>query len=487
MSDRYDVVIVGGGHNGLVAASYLAGAGLSVVVLERREVLGGAAVSSRAFSGVDVRLSRYSYLVSLLPKKIVSELGLRVELRKRPTAFHPPVAPRDAPAWREFAELTGRVGRRCFASLTEPLVSRREFRALIDDERAWRMLFEEPLGVALEELFADDTVRGTVLTDGLIGTFADAHDPELRQNRCLLYHVIGNGTGDWDVPVGGMGAVSGALEHAARAAGAELVTGAEVFSVDPDGEVRYRHGEVERVAGGRFVLANVAPRVLAGLLGPGTSVPSPEGAQLKVNMVLQRLPRLRDSPVPPETAFGGTFHVNEGYAQLARAYAEAARGEVPSVPPCEIYCHSLTDPSILGARERAAGAQTLTLFGLHMPGRLFAGRNDEVKAVALRATLASLNAVLAEPVEECLWLDGEGRPCLEAKSPVDLEAELGMPGGHIFHGDLSWPFAEDDRAGTWGVETEHDRIFVCGAGAIRGGGVSGIPGHNAARAVLARS
>jgi phytoene dehydrogenase-like protein len=128
----------------------------------------------------------------------------------------------------------------------------------------------------------------------------------------------------------------------------------------------------------------------------------------------------------------------------------------------------------------------LTLFGLHLPARLFAEDNEGARAAALRATLDSLNAVLAEPIEDCLWRDGDGRPCIEAKTPLDLEAELGLPAGHIFHRDLQWPYAADpERAGTWGVETRHQRILLCGAGATRGGGVSGIPGHNAAMAVLA--
>lgn len=158
--------------------------------------------------------------------------------------------------------------------------------------------------------------------------------------------------------------------------------------------------------------------------------------------------------------------------------------------PCELYCHSLTDPSVLPAAQRLAGVQTLTLFGLHMPARLFidseARPASHSKREAVQATLRSVNSVLAEPLEECLARDGTGAPCIEAVTPPDLEAELRMPGGHIFHRDLAWPFAErEDEIGSWGVETEHPNIWLCGAGARRGGAVSGIPGHNAARAVLA--
>ncbi len=204
-------------------------------------------------------------------------------------------------------------------------------------------------------------------------------------------------------------------------------------------------------------------------------------------MVLKRLPALRDPDVTPAEAFAGTFHVNEGYEQLQLAYEEAASGRIPSVPPCELYCHTLTDPSILSGELRAAGAHTLTLFGLHMPARLFPAGDERAKARAVEATLRSVDSVLAEPLEECLWLDGDGAPCLEARTPAELEAELGLPGGHIFHRDLAWPFAEgEEELGRWGVETEHPNVWLCGAGARRGGGVSGIPGHNAARAVLER-
>jgi phytoene dehydrogenase-like protein len=200
-------------------------------------------------------------------------------------------------------------------------------------------------------------------------------------------------------------------------------------------------------------------------------------------MLLARLPRLRDEAVDPREAFAGTFHVNETASALAAAHAAAAAGRLPDPVPCEVYCHSLTDPTILGPELRAAGAQTLTCFALQLPARLFA--NGVAKEAAVAATLRSLDSVLAEPIEDCLWRTPDGEPCLEARTPPELEAELALPGGNIFHRDLAWPYAEDgDAPGSWGVETAHANVLLCGAGARRGGGVSGIPGHNAARAAL---
>ena len=516
LRSSYDAVIVGGGHNGLTAAAYLARTGRSVLVLERRDELGGAAVSEHPFPGVDARLSRYAYLVSLLPALIVGELGLPLRLVRRDVSCYTPdpraggargllVDTRDPTAtlasfrgvtggeadhraWQAFYGMTRRIARAVFPTLVEPLRSREALRALLADDGAWEAVFEHPLHDVISHTFADDLVAGVVLTDALIGTFAAAADADLRQNRCFLYHVIGGGTGDWRVPVGGMGAVSSALADAARHAGAELRTRAEVLSLEPHAEgvdVSFTDGTAESATRAGHALLNAAPAELDRLLG-SAQAPLPEGAQLKLNMLLSRLPRLKDGALAPERAFAGTFHVNETAAQLQRAHDEAASGAIPALPPCESYCHSLTDPSILGPQLRAAGAHTLTVFGLHMPARLFASDPEGARAAALTATLRSLNSVLAEPIEDCL-LDGvDGSRCLEVRTPLDLQDELRMPQGHIFHRDLAWPFAErDEEVGTWGVETADARILVCGAGARRGGGVSGVPGRNAVMAILA--
>jgi phytoene dehydrogenase-like protein len=516
-----EIVVLGGGHNGLVAAAYLARAGRDVLVLERRDHLGGAAVSERPFPGHPARLSRYAYLVSLLPRRIARDLGVQIELRDRAVAACAPVVrhgrpaallldepatsertrasfaavcggQRDHEALLRWGATCGAVARRLFPTLTGPLPSRAQAeRLLADVPGAWQALVEHPLGEALRARFADPLVRGMVATDGLIGTFAALDDPSLVQNRCFLYHVIGGGDGRWRVPVGGMGAVSGALEGAARAAGAALRTGAEVLRVDHaagDSEVTWREDGREHAVRARWVLADVAPATLAALegrAGGDGADAAPEGSQLKVNLLLDRLPRLR-SGVAPEDAFAGTLRLHESADELAAAHAQAAAGALPEHPPAELYCHTLTDRSILGP-DAPPEQHTLTVFGLHAPARLFAADEDGARRDALaERTLDALDAHLAEPIRPLLARDREGRPCLEAKSPRDLECELGLPGGHIFHGDLAWPWAEDgEAAGGWGVATGHPRTLVCGSGAVRGGGVSGIGGHNAAMHVLA--
>jgi len=173
--------------------------------------------------------------------------------------------------------------------------------------------------------------------------------------------------------------------------------------------------------------------------------------------------------------------------QLDAAHRIAAGGGIPNPLPAEIYCHSLTDPSILGPALQESGAHTLTLFGLHVPHRLTHGADpDALRAELLAAATRSLDAVLAEPLADCLYLALDGAPCIEARTTADLERSLGMVGGDIFHGGLDWPWADaaelETPAQRWGVETAHDRILMCGSGARRGGAVSGIGGHNAAMA-----
>jgi phytoene dehydrogenase-like protein len=497
---KYDVTIIGGGHNGLVAATYLAKAGKSVVILEANPEIGGATQSVQAFEGFDAYLSRYSYLVSLLPDKIVVDLGLAFECISREVSSYTPYADKglyvsrqwdektaasfneldptghEAQAWQGFYGEIAEFAKKIAPTLLQPLKSRSELKAEINLPQVWEYLVENPIGVEIDKRFNNDVVKGVVLTDALIGTFASAYD--LQANICFLYHLMGNGTGEWKVPVGGMGALVKELIRVATSASVEILGNSKVTSVVSDKSGVITKTESGDVYQSDYVLSNAAPAVLAKLRGKAQP-PSLDGSQMKINILLKRLPQLK-SGIDPRLAFAGTFHANESFSQLEETYLDATEGVMPAKMPVEMYCHTLSDPSILAPGLQAAGYQTLTLFGIHTPASLFDADNDAARDVALASALRSVNEYLAEPIEDVI-------AAIEVKTPLDIEEAIALPRGNIFHKDLSMPFREDGSEPSWGVETDDPRIFICGAGAIRGGGVSGIPGHNAAMAVLSKT
>jgi phytoene dehydrogenase-like protein len=500
-SKRFDVVIIGGGHNGLVAATYLARAGKSVRILEANPEIGGATQSVQAFPEFDANLSRYSYLVALLPDKIVEDLGLSFECISREVSSYTPYGDnkglyisriwdtktensfneldpsgQEGAAWQRFYGEIAEFAEKIAPTLLEPLKTRSELKKEIALDATWQYLIEEPIGKVITERFKDDVVQGVVLTDALIGTFASAYD--LQANICFLYHLMGNGTGEWKVPKGGMGALVNELLRVATKSGVEISLNSKAKKVTSSSagvEVTLESGEVIEAD---YLLSNAAPAVLADLRG----MPAPsslDGAQMKINILLKRLPQLK-SGVDPRLAFAGTFHANESFTQFESVFQDAQAGLMPAKMPIEMYCHTLSDPSILGRDLQDAGYQTLTLFGLHTPASLFDADNESVRDVALASALLSLNDYLAEPIEDVI-------AAIEVKTPLDIQEAIALPRGNIFHKDLSMPFREDGTPESWGVETDDPRIFICGAGAVRGGGVSGIPGHNAAMAILSNN
>jgi len=515
---RYDVAIVGGGHNGLVAAAYLARAGLSVILLERLDRTGGAAVTVQPFLGRPTKVSRYAELVSLMPERLMAELQLGVRLVSRPVASYTPCerdgrhrgllvenpegkrtrlsfleltdSSREYDAWCSFYSEVAALARSVEPTLLDPLPWERDLAAHVD-EATWRDFVATPLGDVIEKRFADDVVRGVVASDALTGTFGALHDPSLEPNRSFLYRMIGRSTGEQRVPIGGMGALTEALARAATEAGAELRPGAGVSAIragEDLNEVDFDTAGGPATVEARYLLANIAPWVLHILLGePDDPETKPTGSQLKINLLLDRLPRLK-SGLDPEVAFAGTLHVGSSWTQLQTAYDEAARGSLPTTVASVVCSASLADPSLLG--DVPPGTQVLSLLTLQTPASVFEadprGRRDE----AVRRAIAALDEHLVDPIDSVVAHDAQGNPCLEAKTPQDIEADLAMPGGQGHHGPLDWPWANNRaRLETpdqqWGVPTGLPRVFLAGAGARRGGGVSGVAGHNAAMAVLA--
>src|SRR5206468_2807928 len=288
------------------------------------------------FPDYNARLSRYAYLVSLLPQKIIRDLGLNLELR-----------------------------RRAIASCT-PYVNHGQHGALVLSN--------------LDEDVSRKSIVDLTGSDAEFERMKKFYNPSRVQNRCFLYHLIGNKTGEWKVPVGGMGAVSSELEPAARKAGAEMLTNVDVRALNVTGKTRSVEFQIDGkrdAVEARFLLVNFGRNILARftgrLLQPDRT---DEGSVFKMNMLLRQLPKLKAKKYQAMEAFCGTFHSDEGYEQMNASYDQACEGRLPEKTPCEMYCHTLTDDSIVAPDLREQGFHTMTLFGLDAPWSLFARDNE---------------------------------------------------------------------------------------------------------------
>jgi phytoene dehydrogenase-like protein len=311
VANVYDVIVVGGGHNGLVAASYLAKAGKKVLLLEGAAELGGATASVRTFPEYDARLSRYSYLVALLPDQIVKDLGINFETLSREVSSYTPYekdgvhdgltvstnwdqetadsfarltgSDAEGVAWQGFYAEIAEFAARSAPSMLEPLMTRSQMRKSIGMDSVWDYMIERPIGEVIENRFASDLVRGVVLTDALIGTFVNSMS--IQANICFLYHLIGNGVGQWKVPRGGMGALVTELERIARGHGVEIHINSQVAKIDSSGDQVTVSTSDGRTFTASDLLFAAAPQTLAKLRGKTPPI-SLQGSQLKMNMLL---------------------------------------------------------------------------------------------------------------------------------------------------------------------------------------------------------
>ena len=347
-----------------------------------------------------------------------------------------------------------------------------------------------PLGTTLEEPLRRRPGPGLVATGGLVGASRRSTTrpwcrtgPSSTTSSATAPASAGCPSAGW--------ARSPTPRRVAADAGAEILTGAGVSGIragDDAAEVTWHDGTEAHTVGSRHVLADVAPWVLSVLLGgPDDTTTRPVGSQVQLTMLLERLPRLK-SGVDPASAFAGSFHVAQSFPELMSAYDVAAGGRLPEPLPGAVL--PLAHRPDGARRPAGTGAHTLTYVGILAPAKLFADQPSAAKAHVISRAVAALDEHLAEPLASCLARDAHGQLCVEALIPQDLEAQLAMPGGHIYHGDPDWPWAPnrarlETPAQQWGVQTDVDAVLVCGAGARRGGGISGIAGHNAAQAVLA--
>ncbi len=376
-------------------------------------------------------------------------------------------------------------------TLLEPLPWEKDLAAHVD-EATWRDFVTTPLGEVIEKRFADDTVRGIVASDALVGTFGTLLDPSLEQNRCFLYRLIGRGTGEQLVPLGGMGALSDALARAAASAGAEIRVGAGVSAIRAGDERQrdrlrhrgrpgHRRGVVRALERGALGAAHPAGRARR----PGDEARGrPAQDQPAARPAAPAQVRHR-----PGVAFAGTLHVGSAYSQLQTAYDEARQGRLPDDDPLRGVLPLAVRP--VAARRRAARlADALhphaadTGVGVRVrparpPGRSRApgdrgarrapGRPDRVGRGARRAR---------QPVPRGEDARRTSRPSSRYRAATPTTATW------TGHGPTTGARLETPDQ-QWGVPTGLPRVFLAGAGARRGGVVSGVAGHNAAQAVLA--
>ncbi len=524
MPQRYDVVVIGGGHNGLVAAAYLARSGRSVLVLERRELVGGCAVTENVWPGF--RVSTAAYLVSLLHDRVIRELelprfGFQVDA-KDPAFFSPFPDGRYMFMWQnqketleEIAKLSRRDAARYpayedhldrLARVVESLLlvtppdfppgsvgdvlqyfklAARVGRLAGKDLAGLVKVFTQSASDFLDEWFESEQLKVTLATDGVIGANGGPRSPGTAY--ILLHHCmggVGGKRGLWGFARGGMGAISEALAASAKSRGATIRTGASVE------EILVRDGEAHGVVleGGeeleaRTVVSGLDPRrTFLHLLRerdlPGEFVSAIRafrcaGTSLKLNFALAGLPNFKALPGAPGPQHRATMHICPSIEYVERAWDDAKYGRPSQRPLLELTIPTSYDPSLAPPGKHIMGA-----FVQYAPYRL--RESDWENA---RDSFADRVVNLIEeyaPNIRSIIIDRQ------VLTPLDLEQTFGLTGGNIFHGEMNLDqmFVLRPVAGWARYRTPVRGFYLCGSGAHPGGGVTGAPGYNAARQIL---
>ena len=521
-SDPFDAIVIGGGHNGLAAAAYLARAGHSVCVLERYHLIGGAAVTEELIPGF--RVSTGSYVLSLMPQQLISDLelhahglefiprdphhilplpdGRSIALWRDPQRRYEELAafsPRDAEHWASYDAFIERASR-----VMDRFILRRppswaqvaaafEEQGTPDDAAAFQLAILGSSADIAERFFESAPIQALVADLGITGTFRGPRDAGT--GYVHLYHAMGLATGVrgvWTFVRGGMGSVSGALASAARAAGAEIRTSCQVE------RVLVRNGRAYGVANtagdelhARTILSNADPkRTYLTLVGErelpddfarAVAAIKIESPVMKINLAMEELPRFTSAVRPdrPDLSDGtwacrGGISIAPSIDFMQRAYEDARRGEPSEHPYMNVYAQSAVDNTMA-----PPGKHILSIFAQYFPYTLAEGTWDERREAVADHVLARLGeyapnvpgAVIARQV----------------LAPPDIEARFGMTGGHIFHGELVPEQAFDLRPvpASRGYEGPIRGLYLCGSGAWPGGCVMGAPGHNAAQEAIA--
>jgi phytoene dehydrogenase-like protein len=524
MSRRYDAIIIGGGHNGLVTAAYLARAGRKTLVLERREMVGGCAVTEEIWPGF--RVSTAAYLTSLMQERIVRELelprfGYQVDA-KDPAFFSvfpdgrhffmwqdrdrtlqeiAKYSKHDAEVYPAYEDLLERISRVVEGLLLtappdfppqrpgdfiEYLKLAGRLRGLSrGDLVALVKVFTQSAAEFLDEWFESEQVKVTLATDGVIGANGGPRSPGTAY--ILLHHCMGGVAGHrglWGFVRGGMGAVSESIADSARSKGAEIRTNATVI------KVLVRSGRAYAVAlesgeeiEAPVIASNLDPKITFLQLLEDRELPPDfldairkfriEGTSCKINLALSGLPRFTAFPETPGPQHRATMHICPSIEYVERAWDDAKYGHPSQRPLLELTIPTMYDPSLA-----PPGRHIMGIFLQYAPYTLSSGTWDELRE-PFGDRVLTLIEEYAPNIREIV-IDRQ------VLSPLDLERRFGITGGNIFHGEMSLDqmFSLRPVAGWARYRTPVQGLYLCGSGAHPGGGVMGAPGYNAAREIL---